>query len=281
MSGSRAFPGTATRTSHRDPGGRNHPGGLNTPGRNTTPNSPGGPDRSDGRLIPSYAACLWAAAGLAALVALLLVLVVLRWAPLMALDTAVADGLHRTAVAGPGWTRTARVLSDWFWDPWTMRAVLALMFLFLLRRREHTVAAWVAVSGVMSAALQQTVKAVVGRERPVWPDPVATAHYAAFPSGHAMTAAVAGATAVWLLRLYGAPRPWRRGVAAVAAVSVAGVGFTRVYLGVHWLTDVVAGWLLGMALVALVAGLHARRPHPHRPHPRAGARGNRRTDEEP
>ncbi|MFG2532915.1 phosphatase PAP2 family protein [Streptomyces sp. NPDC048516] len=190
---------------------------------------------------------------------LLLILVVARWGPLMSLDTAFAGTLHRTAVAAPGWTRLIRVFSDWVWDPWTMRAVLAVAVLLLVRRGERRLALWVAATALAGTGLQQAVKALVGRERPAWPDPVAAAHYAAFPSGHALSALVAGALVLWLLRLAGARPLWRWTARAVVTVSVVGVAFTRLYLGVHWLSDVVGGWLLGGALVAgsaAVYGVH-------------------------
>ncbi|GAA3368689.1 hypothetical protein GCM10017744_085730 [Streptomyces antimycoticus] len=76
-----------------------------------------------------------------------------------------------------------------------------------------------------------------------------SAHYAAFPSGHALTAIVAFGLLLWLMTLHGAPARWLRLMIAVAAVSVLGVGFTRLYLGVHWPSDVLGGWLLGAALV--------------------------------
>ncbi|MEW2437644.1 phosphatase PAP2 family protein [Streptomyces caniferus] len=192
----------------------------------------------------------------AVLFGLLLTLVVLRWGPLMSLDTALAGTLHRTAVAEPGWTRVNRVLTDWVWDPWAMRAVLTVAVCLLLRRGDRRLALWVAATALLGTGLQQAVKAVVGRDRPVWPDPVATAHYTAFPSGHALSALVAGALVLWLLRLAGARPLWRRTARTVVVLSVVGVGFTRVYLGVHWLSDVVGGWLLGGALVAGSAAVH-------------------------
>ncbi|MFC1643118.1 phosphatase PAP2 family protein [Myxococcota bacterium] len=71
-----------------------------------------------------------------------------------------------------------------------------------------------------------------------------------FPSGHAF-----GAAAVYLALAVGLacrwPR-WRLPLLAVAWVIVVGVGVSRVYLGVHYLTDVVAGWLLGAATVTLL-----------------------------
>lgn len=190
---------------------------------------------------------------------LLLVLVVARWGPLMSLDAAFAGTLHRTAVTAPGWTGLIRVFSDWVWDPWTMRAVLAGAVLLLVRRGERRLALWVAVTALLGTVLQQAMKALAGRDRPVWPDPVASAHYAAFPSGHALSALVAGALVLWLLRLAGARPLWRWTARVVVTVSVAGVSFTRLYLGVHWLSDVVGGWLLGGALVAgsaAVYGVH-------------------------
>ncbi|MEU7257075.1 phosphatase PAP2 family protein [Streptomyces rimosus] len=191
--------------------------------------------------------------------AALLALVAARWSPLLALDRSLATAFHRTAVADPGLTRTNRIFSDWVWDPWTLRALLAVAVIALLCRRQWVLGCWVAATAALGTALQQTLKALVDRPRPVWPDPVDSAGYAAFPSGHAMTAAVAGGLALWLLRLYGARRAWRRAAAALVAVSVAGVGLTRVYLGVHWATDVLGGWLLGGAWVAVAALVYVRR----------------------
>ncbi|MEU9997283.1 phosphatase PAP2 family protein [Streptomyces sp. NPDC050848] len=188
-----------------------------------------------------------------ALLVVLLVLVGVGWSPLLSLDRSVAESLHRTAVAEPGLTRFNRVLSDWVWDPWTMRALVVLAALLLLwRRREPWLALWLVGALLVAAGVQQALKAALGRERPGWPDPVDSAQFAAFPSGHATTAMVGCGLLLWVLALR-----WRdtwRGwsVLAVAAlVSVAGAGWTRLYLGVHWLTDVVAGWLLGWCVVAV------------------------------
>ncbi|MFB6818743.1 phosphatase PAP2 family protein [Streptomyces sp. NPDC056347] len=185
----------------------------------------------------------------------LLTPVALRWSPLTTLDRTVADALHRRAVTEPGLVHANRILTDWAWDPWTMRALIAVAVVALWWRGARPLAVWVAATSLLGTLLQQGLKSAVGRERPHWPDPVDSAHYAAFPSGHAMTAAVSCGLMLWLLRRYGAgPRLWR-GALAVAGVSVVGVGVTRLYLGVHWLSDVLGGWLLGAALLGLsIAG---------------------------
>ncbi|MEU0273340.1 phosphatase PAP2 family protein [Streptomyces sp. NPDC006307] len=201
-----------------------------------------------------------AALGSGALAGVLLVLVAVEWGPLVAFDRAVADGLHDSAVRSPVLTRVNRVLSDWVWDPWTMRALTALAVVWLWSARERLLAVWTGAVSVVGAAVQQTLKTVVGRDRPQWRDPVDTAHFAAFPSGHAMTAALTFGLLLWLLARYGrgpGTRAWRV-VAVAGAVSVAGVGLTRVYLGVHWATDVVGGWLLGACLVAVAVLAYER-----------------------
>ena len=158
----------------------------------------------------------------------------------------------------PGLTRTNRIFSDWVWDPWTMRALIAVAVVLLWLRGERLLAFWVAAASALAAAVQQILKAAVGRERPRWPDPVDSAHFAAFPSGHALTATVTCGLLLWLLRRHGVrPAVWGTAL-ALAIVSVVGVGFTRLWLGVHWNSDVWAGWLLGGCLVALSIATYGR-----------------------
>ncbi|MDX2605478.1 phosphatase PAP2 family protein [Streptomyces caniscabiei] len=201
---------------------------------------------------PSTTRTVRAVAAFAAPSVLLLVLVSISWAPLMSLDESIANTTHRWAVDDPGLTHAFRILTDWVWDPVTMRLLVAAVVIWLVwRHREWWLALWLAVTCAAGTALQQALKAAVGRERPAWPDPVDSAHYAAYPSGHAMTAAVVLGLLVWLMHLYGAGRAAVRAAVAVTAVSVVGVGLTRIWLGVHWASDVLAGWLLGGLTIAL------------------------------
>ncbi|MEU5591630.1 phosphatase PAP2 family protein [Streptomyces sp. NPDC020298] len=193
-----------------------------------------------------------AAALLALCAALLLALVATRWHPLITVDGDVSRTTHRWAVGEHGLTHTFRILTDWVWDPLTMRLVCAAAAVWLVwRRSAWWTAVWLAVTVAVTTIVQQVLKAAVDRPRPVWPDPVDSAHYAAFPSGHAMTATVVCGLLLWLLPRFGAGRVLRRTALAVAVVSVLGVGLTRVWLGVHWLSDVVGGWLLGGLVVAV------------------------------
>ncbi|HEV7193642.1 MAG TPA: phosphatase PAP2 family protein [Jatrophihabitantaceae bacterium] len=121
----------------------------------------------------------------------------------------------------------------------------------LLLRRAPRVAAFVAVSAAGGIGLSSVVKFVVDRPRPPLVHLVHVAS-SSFPSGHAtQTAAILPALAIAAVA-FGA----RRG--AALAVAIAGslmVGVSRVLLGVHYPTDVLAGWLLGGAwfVVAYVA----------------------------
>lgn len=191
---------------------------------------------------------------------ILLVLVAAEWSPLFAFDRSVDEALHRHALAHPGLTRVNRVLSDWVWDPWTLRALAVVVALLLLRRGHRRLALWVVGTLLAAAGVQQGVKALVGRERPVWREPVDTASFAAFPSGHAMTAAVVCGLLLWVFALVGR-EPWYGWGTAVglAVVSVLGVGWTRVHLGVHWPSDVLAGWLMGWWCVAVAVVAYRRR----------------------
>lgn len=191
---------------------------------------------------------------------LLLTLVAVRWHPLIGLDEDIATTTHRWAVDESGLTQAFRILTDWVWDPWTMRLLCAVVALWLMwRRQAWWTALWLGITCLLGTLLQQGLKAAVDRPRPVWPDPVDSARYAAYPSGHAMTATVVCGLLLWLLHHYGADRRVFRTVLAVSVFSVVGVGLTRIWLGVHWASDVVGGWLLGMLVVAVAVLVHGRR----------------------
>jgi undecaprenyl-diphosphatase len=98
--------------------------------------------------------------------------------------------------------------------------------------------------------LSSTVlKALVGRPRP--PDGLVHPVSSAFPSGHA---AYAGATCVALVLLFTVPGAQRRAWWVLAAVGIIGMAWSRTYLQVHWLSDVVGGSLLGIGVALLVFG---------------------------
>ncbi|MQY37331.1 hypothetical protein SRB17_53350 [Streptomyces sp. RB17] len=216
------------------------------------------------------AALLAAAVGVCC--ALLTALAPVRWHPLLTVDGNVSRATHHWAAHDHALTHAFRVLTDWAWDPLTMRLVCAAAVLWLVwRHAAWWTALWPAVTVALAAVVQQSVKRAVDRPRPVWPDPVDSARYAAFPSGHAMTATVVCGLLLWLLHRFGAGRVRRRTAVAAAVVSVLGVGVTRVWLGVHWPSDVVGGWLFGALTVALAVVVYEwPRPAPadtagHRP----------------
>ncbi|TDF50635.1 phosphatase PAP2 family protein [Streptomyces sp. WAC05374] len=212
------------------------------------------PTTSPARVRVASSVALWSGA----LSAVLLAFVAAEWGPLVSFDRAVADGLHDSAVRRPGLTGANRVLSDWVWDPWTMRALVAAGVVWLWWRGERLLAVWAAAVSLLGSAVQQVLKVAVGRDRPRWRDPVDWAHFAAFPSGHAMTAAVTCGLLLWLLALFGAGRRLWAAALLVGAVSAVGGGLTRLYLGVHWASDVVGGWLLGVCLVAVAVVTYER-----------------------
>jgi undecaprenyl-diphosphatase len=126
-------------------------------------------------------------------------------------------------------------------------AGLVLVGLLLLRRRRWLALAAFAVAETLAPLFSDVLKALVDRPRP--PDGLVHAVGSSFPSGHA---AYAGATCVALVLLFTAPGPRRARWWALAGLGVAAMAWSRTYLQVHWLTDVVAGAFLGCGVSLLV-----------------------------
>ncbi|MFI1970756.1 hypothetical protein BLA24_09415 [Streptomyces cinnamoneus] len=123
-------------------------------------------------------------------------------------------------------------------------------------RRLPVVLAAVAALG-LGQVVRIGMRTAVDRPRPPAPDWVTEAHQAAFPSGHATTSALAAGLLAWAL-LRAAPRRAGRAAAACCGLWAVGVAGTRVYLGVHWPTDVAGGWLLATCWLALTLPVLAR-----------------------
>ncbi|WP_280436795.1 phosphatase PAP2 family protein [Nocardia carnea] len=128
----------------------------------------------------------------------------------------------------------------------------------LLWRGRRADAVLVAGVGAAAAVLVPVSKNLIGRARPPLNDRLVAVDSPAFPSGHSTgAAAVTGVLAV-LCYLRFRHRIAARITVVLAAVFVGLVGLSRVYLGVHWATDVVAGWSLGALLVTLGVLAHRR-----------------------
>lgn len=129
-------------------------------------------------------------------------------------------------------------------------AVLAGLF-FVLRWHRWRPVVLLAVTIAGAVSLYNVVKHLVGRPRP--PPAIWIGHFsgASFPSGHAAQSVGCYATLALIL-CAGRSRWVKIGVCSLAVLVILVVGFSRIYLGAHWLTDVLAGYALGTAWVAVV-----------------------------
>ena len=126
---------------------------------------------------------------------------------------------------------------------------LAAVGILLLRRRRWLALAAFAVTETLTSLSSTVLKILVGRPRP--PDGLVDPVGSSFPSGHA---AYGAATCIGLVLLFTNPGPRRRIWWALATLGMLGMAWSRTYLQVHWLSDVVGGTLLGIGISLIVFG---------------------------
>lgn len=202
----------------------------------------------------------WAAV-FAGLLTLVSVLVRIAWQPLQDLDTRVGTRPFDFTRSHELFAQVLRVLQH-VTEPDLVLAVMLVAAVVLAVKGHRRAAIWGAVVLVATRVLSLALKQLVGRERPVWDDPVEILTSNSFPSSHAaQIAAAAGVLIVWEAMLV-RRRGLRRLLFVVAVVLAFTVGADRIFLGVHNLSDVVAGFLLGGAVTMLALGLFDPKPKP-------------------
>jgi undecaprenyl-diphosphatase len=132
--------------------------------------------------------------------------------------------------------------------------IVIVSVIALITVRQRGAALVVGLSSAGTAVLVAVTKHAVGRARPPVAQQLVSAHGDAFPSGHSAQSIACYGALAWLAWELGKPRRVRV-VATIAAVVVALlVGLSRVYLGVHWPSDVLSGWLLAIGWLATLVG---------------------------
>jgi undecaprenyl-diphosphatase len=174
-----------------------------------------------------------------------LTFLVLGKGPVTRLDGSVANRLNAAVHGRPAVVRTRDAIS-WLGKPLLLGVLVSAAAVFVWWRGRHRLAMFLVVTVVGGGLVDSAVKILVNRPRPVVDHPIASAFGKSFPSGHSMSATVTyGALLlVFLPVLLGR----RRVVAIVATVAlVLAIGCSRLLLGVHFVSDVVGGYLLGLA----------------------------------
>lgn len=135
----------------------------------------------------------------------------------------------------------------------TLVAAVASAFLWTEGRRRSVALLWIALVG--SLVLTSALKTGFGRQRPSVIEAAVQVHTLSFPSGHATQSMVVYTVVAYLVARQGASRSVRWITWGLAAVLILLIGVTRMYLGVHYPSDVLAGFAVGFvwAMVCVVA----------------------------
>ena len=168
-------------------------------------------------------------------------------------DQQVAATLHRSA--GP-WGIFVLKVFTFFGEFAALTGLAIIAAAILVRAKAHGLAAgWVAAM-IGTGVLNEALKRVFARPRPSFAEPIAIAGGFSFPSGHSMGTMVAVTMLAYAaFRWVSEPR-WRRVTVAFAATWTLTMGFSRMYLGVHYLSDVIGGFAAGGAWACIcMAGL--------------------------
>lgn len=176
-------------------------------------------------------------------------------------DAAVLGALYATPNSDPlglSWVGgLARDVTS-IGSPALLVMIALLGFLWVASHRDRAAAWFVGAAGFGAMGLSFLLKAIYGRPRPPFASAYVLETSPSFPSGHSlMTAALLPAVAIVFLRQDSAPDDHSRFLAFAVVIALL-VGLTRVVLGAHYPSDVLAGWSVGFAWVLICRAMMLR-----------------------
>jgi undecaprenyl-diphosphatase len=189
---------------------------------------------------------------IAALVfAVLLVLVRLQWLPLESVDHGAATSINHLIAGHHALVAVVKAVTL-LGSTAVVCGVIGAAAVGLALRKRWRLVIYLVVTGAGALILDPVLKSLVGRLRPVVAHPIAYGLGNSFPSGHALGSIVCYG-AVLLVFLPAARGRWRPVFITVVVTLVALIGISRVLLGVHYLSDVLGGWALGITWLGVTA----------------------------
>jgi len=194
---------------------------------------------------------LLAVTGAALVFTILLVLVRLQWRPLESVDHGAAAHINGLVAGHPALVSVVKAVT-WLGSDGVLWTIIGVSAVFLAFRRRWRLVLYLLVTGAGALVMDPILKSLVGRLRPVVAHPIAHGGGNSFPSGHSLGSIVCYG-AVFLVFLPAARGRWRTAFTAVIVTLVALIGISRILLGVHYLSDVLGGWTLGITWLGLTA----------------------------
>jgi undecaprenyl-diphosphatase len=185
-------------------------------------------------------------------------------------DTAAIDRRILLAFRVPGHLDTP-IGPRWLWESardvtalggFTVLTLIVIAAITVMlahgRRRQALV---FGASVLLAQAASEVIKHLAARPRPLLVGHLDLVYSSSFPSGHAMMSPVVYLTLAGVLAAGQRTRREKIALIACAACLVVAIGVSRVYLGVHWPTDVLGGWILGCLISLCATWVITRDPH--------------------
>lgn len=164
---------------------------------------------------------------------------------------ALRDPADPSRPIGPVWLENALLDLTAIGSSTVLWLIVLVVVGFLVLQARYRTATVVAITSLSGELLTAAMKHAFNRPRPSIIPPLREVASTSFPSGHAMESAIVFLTLGAILMRTARNRPTRMYILAIAVLLTTLAGVSRVYLGVHYPTDVIGGWMVGFVWASL------------------------------